>query len=369
MESIPFLSLAPQHASVHHAVTEALKQGFEKNWYILGEALEKFEDEYAKFTNVKYCVGVGNGYDALSIALRACDVGPGDEVILPAHTYVATWHAVSKCGAAIIPVEPDPVTLQIDVSRIEENITKKTKVLLPVHLYGHPCDMTCLEAIARNHSLTIIEDNAQAQGAKWKGKLTGSFGAVNATSFYPTKNLGALGDGGAITTNSDALATFARKYRNYGFAQKNHCDIEGVNSRLDELQAAVLSIKLTYLEKWNQERRDLANQYLERLHGIGDIQLPVSEKEALPVFHLFVIRSSRRDKLKEFLESSQIQTMIHYPIPPHRQKSYASLNFKKKSFPLTEEIADTCLSLPIWPGMTTTQIDFVCDRIAAFFSR
>ena len=369
LDPIQFLSLAPQHATIHHAVAEALKKGFEKNWYILGPDLRKFEDEYAKFNNVQHCVGTGNGYDALVIALRACNIGPGDEVILPAHTYVATWHAVSRCGATIVPVEPDPASLQIDVTRVEENITKKTKVLLPVHLYGHPCDMTSLEAIARRHSLTIIEDNAQAHGARWNGKTTGSFGLMNATSFYPTKNLGALGDGGAITTNKTELAEFAKKYRNYGFGKKNYCDVEGINSRLDELQAAVLSVKLTHLEKWNQERRDLANQYLERLRGVGDIQLPVSQKEALPVYHLFIIRSSKREKLREYLQSGQIETMIHYPIPPHLQKSYASLNLGKKGFKLTEQIAESCLSLPLWPGMTATQVDFVCDRIAGFFSR
>ena len=369
LDPIPFLSLAPQHATVHEAVNEALKKGFEKNWYILGPALKKFEQEYARFTNVQHCVGVGNGYDALAIALRACNIGRGDEVILPAHTYVATWHAVSNCGATIVPVEPDAASLQIDVQRIEENITKKTKVLLPVHLYGHPCDMTSLEAIAKQHSLTLIEDNAQAHGATWNGKITGSFGAINATSFYPTKNLGALGDGGAITTNSAALADFVMKYRNYGFATKNYCDVEGINSRLDELQAAVLSIKLTHLEKWNQQRRELANQYIERLRGVGDIQLPLSQKEALPVYHLFVIRSAKREQLRDHLQSGKIETMIHYPVPPHLQKPYASLNLAKKGLSLTEQIAETCLSLPLWPGMSSAQIDFICDRIAGFFSR
>ena len=265
MEPIPFLSLAPQHAIVHNNVTEALKKGFEKNWYILGEELKTFENEYARFTNVRHCVGVGNGYDALSISLRACNVVAGDEVIVPAHTYVATWLAVSKCGAVIVPVEPDPSSMLIDVERIEENITPKTKVILPVHLYGHPCDMTKLQEIANRHSIKIIEDNAQAHGAKWKEKMTGSFGVVNATSFYPTKNLGALGDGGAITTDSDGIADFIRQYRNYGFERKNYCEVEGINSRLDELQASVLSIKLKYLDQWNQERRNLAKQYIERL--------------------------------------------------------------------------------------------------------
>lgn len=369
MEPIPFLSLAPQHETVHREVTDALKQGFEKNWYILGTDLRKFEGDYAQFTSVRHCVGVGNGYDALAIALRACNIGPGDEVIVPAHTYVATWLAVSNRGATIVPVEPDPASMQIDVKRVEENITTKTKAILPVHLYGHPCDMTSLNLIAQRHSLIMIEDNAQAHGARWNGQITGSFGTINATSFYPTKNLGALGDGGAITTNNESMATFARQYRNYGFAGKNICEIQGINSRLDELQAAVLSIKLKYLERWNHERRQLATQYFERLKGIGDIVLPFPEEGATPVYHLFVIRSGKRDQLKEYLESLQIETMIHYPVPPHLQKPYTSLNLKTRNLSITEQIADTCLSLPLWPGMTISQIDFVSESIARYFSR
>jgi dTDP-4-amino-4,6-dideoxygalactose transaminase len=312
---------------------------------------------------------VGNGYDALAIALRSCDVGPGDEVIVPAHTYVATWLAISNCGATIIPVDPDPLTLQIDVNRIEEKITSKTKVILPVHLYGYPSDMTSIVAIAQRHSLNVIEDNAQAHGAKWNGKSTGSFGIINATSFYPTKNLGALGDGGAITTDNEELAEFVMQYRNYGFSKKNHCEVAGINSRLDELQASVLSIKLTYLDQWNEQRRTTANQYIKRLREIGDIKLAMPQPGALPVYHLFVIRTSRRDKLKEYLASRQIETMVHYPVPPHLQKPYSSISIKWKDLSLTEEISNTCLSLPLWPGMKTDQVDYVCDSIAAFYSR
>jgi dTDP-4-amino-4,6-dideoxygalactose transaminase len=369
LEPVPFLSLAPQHVIVHNAISEALKKGFEKNWYILGEEVKKFETEYAQFTKVRHCIGVGNGYDALSISLRACNVGAGDEVIVPAHTYVATWLAVSNCGAAIVPVEPDPATMLIDVGRIEENITQKTKVILPVHLYGHPCEMTKIQEIAARHSLAIIEDNAQAHGAKWNEKMTGSFGAINGTSFYPTKNLGALGDGGAVTTDSDSIADFVRQYRNYGFERKNYCEVAGINSRLDELQASVLGIKLKYLDQWNHERRDLAHQYIKRLRGVGDIQLPVAHNEALPVYHLFVIRSAKRDKLKAYLDAGQIETMIHYPLPPHLQKPYTSLNLKARNLQITEEIANTSLSLPLWPGMHVSQMEYVCDRIAAFFSR
>ncbi|HEX6891451.1 MAG TPA: DegT/DnrJ/EryC1/StrS family aminotransferase [Chryseolinea sp.] len=350
-------------------MTEALKRVFEKNWYILGEELKTFESEYARFTNVRHCIGVGNGYDALSIALKACNLAPGDEVVVPAHTYVATWLAVSRCGGVIVPVEPDPSSLLIDAEKVEEHITPKTKIILPVHLYGHPCDMTKLEQIGSRHSIKIIEDNAQAHGAKWKEKMTGSFGAVNATSFYPTKNLGALGDGGAVTTDSDTIAEFVRQYRNYGFERKNYCEVEGINSRLDEMQASVLSIKLKYLDHWNLERRKLANHYIDRLRNVGDIKLIVPPREALPVYHLFVIRSKKRDKLRAYLDSCQIETTVHYPLPPHLQKPYASLNLKRGSLTLTEEIANTCLSLPLWPGMTTHQVDRVCDCITTFFSR
>jgi dTDP-4-amino-4,6-dideoxygalactose transaminase len=368
LEPIPFLSLAPQHALVHDAVTESLKNSFEKNWYILGDDLKKFEAEYARFSNVDYCFGVGNGYDALSIVLRACNVGRGDEVIVPAHTYVATWLAISNCGASIVPVEPENETMLIDPKKIENLITSKTKVILPVHLYGYPCNMTLLDEIAQRHALKIVEDNAQAHGASWNNKPTGSFGIAGATSFYPTKNLGALGDGGAVTTNDKQIAEFVRRYRNYGFEHKNYCEVQGINSRLDELQAALLSIKLARLDEWNQTRRDLAAQYIERLKGIGDIQIPVVPKEAIAVYHLFVIRTSLRDKLREYLNTSGVETMIHYPLPPHRQKAYAAQHLKKE-LPLTENIATTVLSLPLWPGLQTTQVDYICDRIKFFFSR
>jgi dTDP-4-amino-4,6-dideoxygalactose transaminase len=368
LEPIPFLSLAPQHALVHKAVTRSLKISFEKNWYILGDDLNKFEAEYAKFSNVDYCFGVGNGYDALSIALRACNVGPGDEVIVPSHTYVATWLAISNCGASIVPVEPDIETMLIDPKKIENLITSKAKVILPVHLYGYPCNMTLLDEIAQRHSLKVVEDNAQAHGARWNNKPTGSFGIANATSFYPTKNLGALGDGGAVTTNDKLIADFVRRYRNYGFERKNYCEIQGINSRLDELQAALLSVKLARLDEWNQQRRDLAGQYIERLKDIGDIQIPVVPKEAFAVYHLFVIRTSQRDSLREYLHSSGVETKVHYPVPPHLQKAYNTIDLRW-ALPLTESISKTVLSLPLWPGLTTNQVDYICDRIKIFFSR
>ena len=368
MEPIPFLSLAPQHTLIHKDVMEALKKGFEKNWFILGEALGKFEEEYATFSNVGYCLGVGSGYDALSIALRACAVGSGDEVIVPAHTYIATWLAVSKTGAKIVPVEPSRSTFTIDVNKVGNYITPKTKAILPVHLYGQSCDMSVLEDIAKRHQLLIIEDNAQAHGASWNGKMTGSFGHINATSFYPTKNLGCLGDGGAITTDHEELVRFVKQYRNYGFESKNFCEVQGVNSRLDELQASVLSIKLKHLMQWNEQRREIASKFLKLLKGVGDLQLPFSPTEAYHVYHLFVIRSAHRDKLREHLASFHVETMVHYPLPPHLQKAYASLGYKKGAFPITEEIANSALSLPLWPGMKDEQVQYICDLIIKFYS-
>ncbi|MBA4054966.1 MAG: aminotransferase [Marivirga sp.] len=369
MKTIPFLSLEPQHALTGTEIKEVLTNGFEKNWYILGDSLKRFEEEYARFSGVQYCLGVGNGHDALYMALRACSIGPGDEVLVPANTYIATWLSVSRTGATIVPVEPDALTFTLDVNELEKKITTKSKLILPVHLYGHPCNMTSVEDLAKRYQLLIIEDNAQAHGASWNGKVTGSFGDINATSFYPTKNLGALGDGGAITTNSESFAGFVRRHRNYGFTDKDHCEQQGINSRLDDLQAAVLSVKLKYLSRWNEQRRKIALQYGDLLKGVGDLELPTEQVEARHVYHLFVIRSTYRDKLKEYLKSSGVETMIHYPIPPHLQQAYTSLGFKKGDFPVTEQLASTSLSLPLWPGLKDDQIHFICDRIQNFFNR
>jgi dTDP-4-amino-4,6-dideoxygalactose transaminase len=267
----------------------------------------------------------------------------------------------------VVPVEPDADTMNIDVSAIEDKITDKTKAIVPVHLYGQPCEMEAIISIARHHGLKVIEDNAQAHGARWGNRQTGSFGDINATSFYPTKNLGALGDGGAITTNDASLADFIRKFRNYGFDTKNHSALLGVNSRLDELQAAVLSIKLRHLADWNEERRRLADQYLSLLDGVGDLQLPVCQKEATHVYHLFVIRTKHRGALMAHLAKAGIETMIHYPFPPHLQAAYAHLEFRVGDYPLAEAIATTALSLPLWPGMTRDQVSRVCDSVRDFY--
>lgn len=334
----------------------------------MGSELSSFEAEYARFLDVPYCVGVGNGLDALTLALQACGVSKGDEVIVPANTFIATWLAVTRNGGTVVPVEPDE-TLNIDITKIGNVITDRTKVILPVHLYGQSCNMDTIMVLASKHNLLVVEDNAQAHGAKWKGQNTGSFGIANAHSFYPVKNLGALGDGGAITTGDADYAERLKQLRNYGFREKNVALFQGVNSRLDEMQAAVLRIKLQHLEKWTNERRSLAALYNERLTGVGDIILPVIKTQAYHVYHLYVIRTASREALKKFLAERGVETMIHYPVPPHLQEAYSDLKFRKGSFPFTEELSDTILSLPLWPGMNRDDVDYVTDLIRKFFKR
>lgn len=366
-KSIPFLSLAHQHARIRAEALEALTNVYDRNWFVLGKELESFEQEYARFSNSSFCVGVGNGLDALFIALKACSIGQGDEVIVPAHTFLATWLAVLKTGAKIVPIEPDPKTFNLDVARLAGAITTNTKAVVPVHLYGQSCDMTGILNLTRAKSILVVEDNAQAHGATWNGKPTGSLGDCSATSFYPVKNLGALGDGGAIVTHNYELAQYAMRYRNYGFEKKSIASDQGTNSRLDELQAAFLRIKLKYLQSWNNERVKIAAAYLKNLEGVGDIILPGSEAEARHVYHLFVIRTSQREGLQKYLSDRSVETSIHYPIPPHLQKSLMGLGFKKGDFPVTESIADTALSLPLWPGMEPDQVEYVCDIIKKFY--
>lgn len=336
-------------------------------WFISGKELASFEHEFAGYCNTQYSVGVGNGLDALTICLLAAGVGSGDEVIVPAHTYIASWLAITRVGAIPVPVEPDPTSFNIDVNRIAETITSKTKAIMPVHLYGQACDMTAILNIAEKHQLTIIEDNAQAQGSKWNGQITGSFGKVNATSFYPTKNIGAMGDGGAITTNDQKIAEEVRQWGNYGFEKKNEAVRLGFNSRLDELQAGLLRVKLPFVMSWIEEKRKIADRYISQLKGVGDLVLPITDAKTFHTYHLFVVRTLRRDKLKSFLEENSIETQIHYPIPAHLQKPYQYLNFKKGDFPITEEIAQTALSLPIWCGMEETDVAYITETIGKFF--
>jgi len=344
------------HAAIRDEVLEAMRRVYDSQWYILGPEVTKFEQAYSDFNQVAHTVGVGNGLEALALALRALGIGSGDEVLVPSNTYIATWLAVSQVGATPVPVEPDPTTSNLDPARIEAALTPRTRAIMPVHLYGQPCRMLEIMALARQHGLLVIEDNAQAQGATFEGQLTGSFGDINATSFYPTKNLGALGDAGAITTNDAGLAQQLRLLRNYGSTQKNHHELLGYNSRLDELQAAVLRVKLRHLATWTHQRRQLANWYNEHLAGLSSLRLPTVAVGAESVWHLYVVYTVQRDALQQHLAAKGISTLVHYPVPPHLQPAYAHLGLAAGALPIAEELAATCLSLPLWPGMTEEMV-------------
>lgn len=339
----------------------------DSGWYILGDQLASFERSYAKFCGTAYCLGVGNGLDALHLSLKCLGIGPGDEVIVPSNTYIATWLAVSCCGAKPVPVEPKLDTYNIDPDRIGASVTRRTKAVMPVHLYGQACEMEAIVRIAAKRGLAVVEDNAQAHGASYKGRRTGSFGTINGTSFYPGKNLGALGDGGAITTDDEALYRKAAALRNYGSTVKYRHDEKGFNSRLDELQAAFLAVKLRYLERLNRERAALAARYLKALKGVGDLVMPRIAAGATSVHHLFVVRTPHRDALARHLASKGVGTLIHYPVPSHLQKAYAGTGFKKGQFPIAEEIAGTCLSLPLHPGLPVRSAETVIAAVKGYF--
>lgn len=360
---IPFLDLKSPYLELKSEIDEAIARVVNSGWFIGGPEVESFEAEFASYCGAAHCVGVANGLDALHLALRAMDVGPDDEVIVPSNTYIATWLAVSQCGATPVPVEPDEGTYNIDPALIEAAITSHTKVILPVHLYGQPADMDSILAIARKHGLRVLEDGAQAHGARYKGKRLGGHGDAVAWSFYPGKNLGALGDGGAVTTNDPQLADRVRVLRNYGSRVKYVNEVKGFNSRLDPIQAAILRVKLRYLDEWNTRRKSIAAQYLQELAETNLI-LPQVPAWADPVWHLFVIRHSQRDSLSERLVNAGIGTLIHYPIPPHKQEAYADAGFQDGDFPLAERIAKEALSLPIGPQLLEKQ---ACQVIEAVY--
>ena len=363
---IPFLSFDYQDNLYREELINAMVDALDSKWYILGKRLEDFEQEYAAFNKVQYAVGVANGLDALIIALKILNVGEGDEVIVPSNTYIASWLAVSAVGAIPVPVEPDLISYNINADLIESAITPKTKAILPVHLYGQACRMDKIIALANKHNLFVVEDNAQAHGATLNGQYTGSFGHINATSFYPGKNLGALGDGGGITTNNTKYFEQAKVIRNYGSNKKYYNQIRGMNSRLDELQAAILSVKLKYIERLNDDRNRIAKIYNDELKSLTGIQLPQLYEGAKHVYHLYVILSENRDKLQQHLLNEGVQTMIHYPIPPHLQEAYKDLNYKKGDFPIAEELATTCLSLPMFPHMPDSLIEKVISAMRSF---
>ena len=343
---IPFLDLRAAYLELKPEIDEAIARVLDSGHYILGPEVEAFEAEYATYCEAQHAIGVANGLDALHLALRAMGVCPGDEVIVPSNTYIATWLAVSQCGATPVPVEPIEATYNINPALIEAAITSRTKVILPVHLYGQPADLDPILTIARRHGLRVLEDGAQAHGARYKGQRIGAHGDAVAWSFYPGKNLGALGDGGAVTTNDSELADRIRVLRNYGSRVKYVNEVQGYNSRLDPIQAAVLRVKLRVLDEWNERRKAIAAQYLEELFNTG-LVLPYVPEWADPVWHLFVVRNSLRDELMRRLNEAKIGTLIHYPIPPHLQAAYAYLNYKPGDFPLAETLASEVMSIPI----------------------
>ncbi|MBS1681409.1 MAG: DegT/DnrJ/EryC1/StrS family aminotransferase [Bacteroidetes bacterium] len=368
MSTIPFFSLQHLHRSIQRELSHAFSNVIKQGRFILDREVELFEKEFAGYHRTKYCVTVGNGHDALLISLKALGIGKGDEVIVPSHTFMATWLAVVNAGAVPVPVEVDPITYTLNPDLIRHHLSRKVKAILSVHLYGHPCEMDTINSIAKKNNLFVVEDNAQAHGAVFKNKRTGSWGDCNATSFYPTKNLGALGDGGAILTHHKTQFDFAKTFRNYGTLTKNVYASEGINSRLDELQAAILRVKLKHLDKTNEARKKNARIYFELLKDVGDVVLPPSEnKFAQPVYHQFVIQTAYRDKLRNFLEKKGIETVIHYPMPIHLQPAFAHLRLKKGSLPAAEKISKQILSLPIWPGLKPGEIEFVAKTIRTFY--
>lgn len=352
--AVPFLDLGAAYRELKPEIDAAVARVLESGWYILGPEVEAFEADWAAYCEASYAVGVANGLDALILALRALDIGAGDEVIVPSNTYIATWLAVSAVGARPVPVEPDPATHTIDPALIPAAITPRTRAILPVHLYGCPADMDPILAIAREHGLRVVEDGAQCHGARYKGRRIGAHGDVVCWSFYPGKNLGALGDGGAITTDDEAIARRIRTLGNYG-SQKKYVNAEkGVNSRLDPLQAAILAVKLPHLDAWNDRRRALALAYDDALAGTGLI-LPQAPNWAEHVWHLYVVRSPERDGLQARLGEAGIGTLIHYPIPPHHQQAYQDLAPELPPAPLAEALAQDLLSLPIGPHLSSEQ--------------
>lgn len=364
MITIPFLDLTSPYFELKDELDSVYRRVMESGWYILGREVQAFESEFAEYCEVKHCIGVGNGLEALHLILRAMDIGPGDEVIVPANTYIATWLAVSYTGAIPVPVEPDEKTYNIDSALIEAAITEKTRAILPVHLYGQPADMDPINEIANKYGLKVVEDVAQAHGARYKERRTGSLGDAAGFSFYPGKNLGAFGDGGAITTNDDNVADKVKLLRNYGSKVKYHNEILGFNSRLDELQAALLRVKLTKLDEWNGRRKIIAEKYLAGLAPMNKFVLPVVPDWAEPVWHLFVVRSEARNELQDYLSGLAINTMIHYPIPPHKQPAYCSYN--QLQLPITEKIHETVISLPIGPSMSENESSRVIEAITQY---
>jgi dTDP-4-amino-4,6-dideoxygalactose transaminase len=365
---IPSADLRASYQRLRRELDEAYSRVMNSGQFILGPEVEAFEREFARYCEAPIALGVGNGLDALRLILQALEIGPGDEVIVPAHTFVATWLAVSHVGADPVPVDVDPETCNLDPSRLASAVTSRTRAILVVHLYGMPADIEAIHSIACRYDLPVIEDAAQAHGARYKGRRCGSFGRAAGFSFYPVKNLGAFGDAGAIVTSDSSIAERVSRLRNYGAHTRYYHEMVGHNSRLDELQAAFLRVKLQTLDEGNQIRQELAALYSSRLAHLRSkgLIVPKAPPGTEPVWHQYVIRCRQRDALREHLLRRGISTLIHYPIPPHRQKAYADRTFP--AFPVAEEIAATCLSLPLYPEMSPDDVEGVCREIEAFFT-
>lgn len=364
MDRVPFLDLAAATAELAGDIEAAVLRVVRSGWYLLGTELDAFEREWAAWTGADQAIGVGNGLDALVLALRALGVGPGDEVIVPANTYVASWLAVTATGATLVPIDPDDETCNLDAASVDAAVTPRTRVVMPVHLYGRAAPMGPIMEVARRHGIRVVEDCAQAHGAMVDGAMVGSFD-VGAWSFYPGKNLGALGDGGAVTTSDPVVADRIRMLRNYGSKVKYHNEVLGVNSRLDEMQAAVLRVKLAHLASWNLRRRRIASMYDEGLAGLDWLRRPPAGDDS-HVWHLYVVRTEHRDALQEHLARHDVATLIHYPVPPHRQPAYRDLGLPEGTFPVTEAIHRECLSLPIGPQLAAQEAERVIDAIRGF---
>lgn len=364
----PFFDINASHAELAEELTSAFNRVMRSGHLIMGPELSAFEGEFARYCGAKHCVGVGNGLDALALTLRAKNIKEGDEVLVPSHTFIATWLGVSMVGATPVPVEIDPSTYNLDPRAIAAKLTGRTKAIIPVHLYGLPAAVDEILKIADPRGIFVLEDAAQAHGATLWGKNTGALGHAATFSFYPTKNLGAMGDGGSVVTSDDELAAKLRMLRNYGSNIKYVHEVAGVNSRLDELQAAFLRIKLRHLDEWNRERRQVAAQYAERLRGVGDLSLPFVPEGSSHVFHLYVVRTKERARLASYLAEREIHTLVHYPAPPHAQGAYGALGLSSSSLPLATAAANEVLSLPMWPQMTTDHVDAVTSHIRSFFA-
>jgi dTDP-4-amino-4,6-dideoxygalactose transaminase len=359
---IPFLDVAAAYAELQEELDEAVRKVMSSGQFILGPEVTAFEEDFAAYCEVDHAIGVGNGLDALRLILLGYGVGDGDEVLVPSNTFIATWLAVTQAGATPVPVEPDPLTHNVTAEGLEAALTEATKAIMPVHLYGQPANMDAIAALGREQDIPVIEDAAQAQGARYRGRRAGSLGDAAGFSFYPGKNLGAVGDAGAVTTDDPELADRIRMLRNYGSKVKYHHDLPGLNSRLDSVQAAALRVKLRHLDDWNERRRSVAARYLERLDGIEGLALPAAPDWAEPVWHLFVVRHPRRDALQERLAEAGVDTIIHYPIPPHLTGAYAA-ELEGAALPVAEGLADEVLSLPMGPHLPLDDANRVAEAV------